>query len=94
MRLPWPAKELKAFAKTRVLAPGEHETLTMTFDTHDLASFDEQQSAWRVDAGRYQLLLGSSSRDIRQTLDLDVEASVVKVNNVLATKQEFKRLTF
>lgn len=89
-----PAKELKAFAKTRVLAPGEHETLTMTFDTHDLASFDEQQSAWRVDAGRYQLLLGSSSRDIRQTLDLDVEASVVKVNNVLATKQEFKRLTF
>ena len=89
-----PAKELKAFAKTRVLAPGEHETLTMTFDSHDLASFDEQQSAWRVDAGRYQLLLGSSSRDIRQTLDLDVEASVVKVNNVLATKQEFKRLTY
>lgn len=89
-----PAKELKAFAKTRVLAPGEHETLTMTFDSHDLASFDEQQSAWRVDAGRYQLLLGSSSRDIRQTLDLDVEVSVVKVNNVLATKQEFKRLTY
>lgn len=89
-----PAKELKAFAKTRVLAPGEHETLTMTFDTHDLASFDEQQSAWRVDAGRYQLLLGSSSRDIRQTLDLDVEASVEKVNNVLAPKQEIKRLTY
>lgn len=89
-----PMKELKAFAKTRVLAPGEHETLTMTFDCHDLASFDEQQSAWRVDAGRYQLLLGSSSRDIRQTLDLDVEASVEKVNNVLAPKQEIKRLTY
>ena len=89
-----PMKELKAFAKTQVLAPGEHETLTMTFDCHDLASFDEQQSAWRVDAGRYQLLLGSSSRDIRQTLDLDVEASVEKVNNVLAPKQEIKRLTY
>lgn len=89
-----PMKELKAFVKTRVLAPGEHETLTMTFDCHDLASFDEQQSAWRVDAGRYQLLLGSSSRDIRQTLDLDVEASVEKVNNVLAPKQEIKRLTY
>lgn len=89
-----PMKELKAFAKTRLLAPGEHETLTMTFDCHDLASFDEQQSAWRVDAGRYQLLLGSSSRDIRQTIDLDVEASVVKVNNVLAPKQELKRLTY
>lgn len=89
-----PMKELKAFAKTRALAPGEHETLTMTFDCHDLASFDEQQSAWRVDAGRYQLLLGSSSRDIRQTLDLDVEASVEKVNNVLAPKQEIKRLTY
>lgn len=89
-----PMKELKAFAKTRNLAPGEHETLTMTFDCHDLASFDEQQSAWRVDTGRYQLLIGSSSRDIRQTLDLDVEASVVKVNNVLAPKQELKRLTY
>lgn len=89
-----PMKELKAFAKTRVLAPGEHETLTMTFDCHDLASFDEQQSAWRVDAGRYQLLIGSSSRDIRQTLILDVEASVEKVNNVLAPKQEIKRLTY
>ena len=89
-----PMKELKAFAKTRVLAPGEHETLTMTFDCHDLASFEEQQSAWRVDAGRYQLLIGSSSRDIRQILILDVEASVVKVNNVLAPKQEIKRLTY
>lgn len=89
-----PMKELKAFAKTRNLAPGEHETLTMTFDCHDLASFDEQQSAWRVDAGRYQLLIGSSSRDIRQTLILDIEASVVKVNNVLAPKQEIKRLTY
>lgn len=89
-----PMKELKAFVKTRNLAPGEHETLTMTFDCHDLASFDEQQSAWRVDAGRYQLLIGSSSRDIRQTLILDIEASVVKVNNVLAPKQEIKRLTY
>lgn len=89
-----PMKELKAFAKTRVLAPGEHETLTMTFDCHDLASFDEQLSAWRVDAGRYQLLIGSSSRDIRQILILDVEASVEKVNNVLAPKQEIKRLTY
>lgn len=89
-----PMKELKAFAKTRNLAPGEHETLTMTFDCHDLASFDEQQSAWRVDAGRYQLLIGSSSRDIRQTLILDIEASVVKVNNVLAPKQEIKLLTY
>lgn len=89
-----PMKELKAFAKTRNLAPGEHETLTMTFDCHDLASFDEQQSAWRVDTGRYQLLIGSSSRDIRQTLILDIEASVVKVNNVLAPKQEIKLLTY
>ena len=41
-----PTKELKAFAKTRELQPGESETLTMKFAKRDLASFDEANSQY------------------------------------------------
>jgi beta-glucosidase len=78
-----PAKELKAFAKTGKLAPGESQVLTLTFPTSELASFDEKASAWKVDAGTYTFLFGASSRDIRCTAAADAEASEIPANRVL-----------
>ena len=80
-----PVQELKAFAKTAALAPGASETVTLKFCTDDLASFDEAQSAWVVDAGTYKIMVGASSRDIRANATVDVEASTRKVNDVLKT---------
>ena len=80
-----PAQELKAFAKTSSLAPGAAETVTLRFAADDLASFDEAQSAWVVDAGTYKLQIGSSSRDIRANATVDIEASIRKVSDVLKT---------
>ncbi|MBR5083369.1 MAG: glycoside hydrolase family 3 C-terminal domain-containing protein, partial [Prevotella sp.] len=78
-----PAQELKAFAKTRELKPGESETVTMVVNTIDLASFNTAKSAWVTDAGTYQLKIGASSRDIRQTVNVKVKGKSQKVSNVL-----------
>lgn len=79
-----PAQELKAFAKTRELQPGESETLTMTIPLQDFASFNEKQSAWVVDGGTYTFRIGSSSRDIKATCTAKVKGQKQKVHNVLA----------
>ena len=78
-----PVKELKAFAKSAKLAPGDAQELNFSFLTADLASFDEQKSAWVVDEGRYNFLFGASSRDIRCTASTQVAASEQPAHRVL-----------
>ena len=56
-------QSLAAFAKTKTLAPGESETVELTFDLCELASYREQDGAYLLDRGEYVLRLGSSSRD-------------------------------
>jgi beta-glucosidase len=64
---PKPALELKGFAKTKPLAPGESQVVTLTLGPRELASFDEKAGAWVAEAGSYTVKVGASSEDIRQT---------------------------
>jgi beta-glucosidase len=61
-----PEKELKAFAKTRLLEPGESQVITFSIDPISLCSFDTAGTSWVAEKGDYTILAGSSSRDIRQ----------------------------
>ncbi|HRF93328.1 MAG TPA: beta-glucosidase [Bacteroides graminisolvens] len=82
--LPKPSKELKAFVKTKELKAGETQTLRMSVAKSDLASFNNNKSAWVVDSGSYTILLGTSSRDIKKSLELNIsDPGVEKTNNVL-----------
>lgn len=87
-----PVKELKAFAKTKELKPGESELVSMTVAAADLASFDIATSSWVVDAGKYEFLIGASSRDIRAKLEAEAASSSVKVNNVLNLPEQIELL--
>ena len=87
-----PAKELKAFAKTKALKAGESETITMTVKAADLASFDEAASAWVVAEGEYQFLVGASAQDIKATLPAAVKACSEKVNDVMKPEVQMNLL--
>lgn len=87
-----PEKELKAFGKTGELQPGETATLSLKVNAADLASFDEATSSWVVDAGTYKFLLGASSRDIKATLEAEVEASSQKANDILNLQEPIREL--
>lgn len=87
-----PDKELKAFAKTRELAPGESQTLELKVAHADLASFDENASKWVVTPGCYNFHIGASSADIKATLEAEAEGAEFKTNNILSPKTEIKRL--
>jgi beta-glucosidase len=61
-----PEKELKAFEKVS-LNPGESKTVTLTLDENAFKFYDENQKAWTMEPGGFTILVGSSSRDIKQT---------------------------
>ena len=86
-KLEKPSQELKAFAKTRELQPGESQVLTMTIPVRDLASFDEAGSQWLTEAGTYTFNIGASSRDIAVSAQLKIAEYTEKTTNALAPKQ-------
>jgi len=82
-----PSHELKAFAKTRLLAPGESQTLSFKVDNYSLASFDEAKSEWVADKGVYVIGFAADSRDIRCNATYRLGKTLAyPVNNVLAAQ--------
>ncbi|MDE5648182.1 MAG: glycoside hydrolase family 3 C-terminal domain-containing protein, partial [Muribaculaceae bacterium] len=87
-KLDKPVHELKAFAKTGLLQPGESQTLTMTVNPSDLASYDEEAVAWVTDGGAYKFVVAASSRDPRGEVTVDIDPLVRKTNDVLKRKDK------
>ena len=62
--VPQPPKQLKAFSKV-FLEPGESAELLLTLDSRAFSYWDVASHGWKVALGTYQIMVGSSSRDIR-----------------------------
>lgn len=63
--LPRPVKELKGFAKTVALRPGQSERCTVHLDKYALSFYDERRGAWVAEAGKFEVLVGASSADVK-----------------------------
>lgn len=79
-----PAVVLGGFEKTAELAPGESETVTVSFNIDDMASYDRiNAQAWVLEAGEYNIILGDNSRDaIDGFTYTQPETKVVKTDSV------------
>ncbi|MEK0210501.1 exo-alpha-(1-_6)-L-arabinopyranosidase [Bifidobacterium mongoliense] len=71
-RVARPRHELKAFAKV-ALEPGESKRVEMALDERSFAYWSERFDDWRVEAGRYVIEVGTSSRDIADTVTVELE---------------------
>lgn len=91
-----PLKELKAFGKTDLLTPGQSQTLKFEINNRSLASFYTDESAWIAEAGSYNVSIGASLKDIRQTASfrLAKERLVKPVSRALAPPIKIKPLQF
>ena len=74
-----PARELRGFAKTKKLQPGESETVTIDIPYKNLASFNEVDSQWQVEAGNYKVMVAKNAADLKPlTTVITEEASVTE----------------
>lgn len=60
-----PARELKGFAKTKRLAVGESETVTINIPFESLASFNDQSNCWQVESGVYKVMVAKNAADLK-----------------------------
>ncbi len=83
-----PERELKGFAKTGSLQPGESETVTIDIPYRTLASFNEAESQWQVEAGEYKVLVAKNAADAKPlTAVVTEKAGVVEQVRKCLTKE-------
>ncbi len=93
-KLDKPAEELKGFAKTKLLQPGESQTIIFTINAGDLASFDTNTTSWVAEAGTYTVKIGASSLNIKATGNFSLASDITteKDNKVLVPQVQINEL--
>lgn len=84
-RLEKPYQELAAYGKTRELAPGQSEVLTVSYPTAFMASYDTKKAAFVMEGGTYYIRVGNHSRNthVVAAICLDKEAVTEILSNRL-----------
>ena len=88
-----PEQELKGFAKTKELQPGESQTITIDVDLYTLASFNEVADQWETAAGNYIIKFGANVEDIRCTAPYKLaKGQIWKALDILKPAKEIKEI--
>ena len=74
---------LGGYAKTDMLDPNESQTITVSFDIDDMASYDHKNNeAWILEKGTYEIILGKNVREHIDTFDyVQAEDKIMKYDN-------------
>jgi beta-glucosidase len=89
-----PEAELKAFDKTKLLKPGEKQTISFMLKVDALSSFETASTSWIAEAGKYEVRVGNSALAVNQraSFDLSKGITVEKCNKVLVPQVAIKEL--
>lgn len=81
---------LGGFAKTKMLEPGDSDTLTITFRTDDMASYDYKvNEAWVLDEGTYKIIVANDVRNHIAAYDYEIaETKIIKTDSATGTEIE------
>lgn len=92
--LPKEYRRLAAFEKTKLLAPRETQSLTLTIDLYQLASYSEEQAAWLLEAGTYGIWTGNalSTAALCGTFVLDEDKILVQCEHICPLKEKLEEL--
>ena len=70
--MPRPVKELKGFSKV-CLEPGESQTVDIELGRDAISFYDDRKRAWIAEKGTFEVLVGTSSVDIKLRKNVDLE---------------------
>ena len=95
VKLEKPYQELCTYAKTDVLAPNESCELLMSFDLTEMASYDEERASFILEAGKYYVRVGNSSRNTKIACAININKEVIcdVVKNRCVKQKDFKELS-
>ncbi len=92
-RIPTEKRRLAGFAKTRCLAPGERTEVTILCPVRNLASFDEEKSAWVIGEGTYYFTVEDGSGCYATVGGLRIPEQVLeKVPHVCPLREPLKEM--
>ena len=94
-KLEQPSKRLVGFAKTRLLAPGESQQLTIQIDKNNLSSFDTETAQWIMEKGEYEFFVGRSVMDIQKCgmFVLEEDEVIKQVENLMSPPVKIETLS-
>jgi beta-glucosidase len=94
-KLDKPYQELAGYGKTDLLAPGESETLTISYDTSEMSSYSEDDAAYIMEKGNYIVRVGNSSRNthVAAVLSLDSTVTTEQISNQLKIDKSMDSLS-